>query len=105
MDVPTLAKAIDNIEQQRLGINRMKLGNHEDKLRFDKNKLLFCALLINQGMTLDNLKNYMPKTTYYRLKGQLNKLGVTSNNVGISITPPRIDYLDYRLIFSKYHNV
>lgn len=105
MDVPTLEKAIDNIEQQRLGINRMKLGNHEDKLRFDKNKLLFCALLINQGMTLDNLKNYMPKTTYYRLKGQLNKLGVTSNNVGISITPPRIDYLDYRLIFSKYHNV
>lgn len=70
----------------------------------EANRLLISAML-SQYMDIENLKKYLPKSTFFRLKSELNKLGINMYNNNHTIPAPPVDYLEYRYIFGQKFNL
>ncbi|QNK64256.1 hypothetical protein H7F33_07165 [Pedobacter sp. PAMC26386] len=70
----------------------------------DVNRLLVLAML-SQYMDVENLKRYLPKSSFFRMKGELNKMGINMYNNNHTIPAPPIDYLEYRYIFGSKFNL
>lgn len=65
---------------------------------------LLSAALLTQHIPLLEFKKYMPTTSFKRLKTDLKKIGITEKATKLDFPIPKLDYLDYRLYFSKYHH-
>lgn len=61
------------------------------------------AALLSQYINIDELKKLLPEPTFYRLKSDLKKVGITSNQTELQIPTPRTDYFDYLLSFGKFY--
>lgn len=105
MSVSEMSNRIDKIKADTEFRRRHKLNTSKDERQMDKTRLLVCGLLIQQNYNFSGLKKFLPKTTYYRLKGELKQLGITDHHTQCSVPPPRIDYFDYFLIFRNYHRI
>lgn len=70
----------------------------------DVNRLLILAML-SQYMDVENLKRYLPKSSFFRMKGELNKIGINMYNNNHTIPAPPIDYLEYKYIFGNKFNL
>jgi len=68
-----------------------------------KVRLLSTALLAHY-MNLEELKSFLPKRSFYRMKKDLKDLGISTVQHNLSIPQPRLDYSDYKIYLSKYHN-
>lgn len=71
----------------------------------DPTRLFLLALIANSGLDLGALKGYIPRTTYYRLIKDAQKVGIGFRTSGLNIPMPRTDYLDYKLAFKHVQNV
>lgn len=84
-----------------------KDNERKNKLRIEKrgglseSRLIIPALL-SQYMALDNLKQYMDRTTYWRLQNDFKKLGMSANTTNIIIPKPKLDYSDYKIFMARY---
>jgi hypothetical protein len=74
------------------------------KYQKEANRLLILAML-SQYMDVENLKKYLPKSTFYRNKEELEKLGINMYNNNHTIPAPPVDYLEYRYIFGNKFNL
>ena len=66
-------------------------------------RLLTAALLSASGISVDTLRDLIPRATFFRLKKDLKAIGVHSRTSTLNIPMPRIDYLDYRINFKNFH--
>jgi hypothetical protein len=65
-------------------------------------QLLLIATL-SQYTDITELKNVLPKATYYRYRDKLKKLGIPEYSPDIAINPPPLDFVTYFYYFSQYH--
>ncbi|PRY50393.1 phage replication protein CRI [Arcticibacter pallidicorallinus] len=70
----------------------------------EHNRLLILAML-SQYMDVENLKKYLPKSSFFRMKAELNKLGINMYNNNHTIPAPPTDYLEYKYIFGNKFNL
>ncbi|UAY54787.1 phage/plasmid replication domain-containing protein [Arachidicoccus terrestris] len=81
----------------------------KNKLRADPQKqvqnfrLLSTALLVQSGFDIAEFKQYLPKTSYYRLLDDLKKIGLSTRSAALNIPSPALDYVEYKIYFLKYH--
>lgn len=101
LSVYDILKKIDENNEIRDTATSKKL---RADLSFNKPMLTVLALLTNYE-SLDSLRKseLMSKTTFYRYKKQLSKLGINSEARLIDIPPPALDYLDYKMYFGHHH--
>lgn len=104
----TTAVSYDNIMGKIQEWN--KENATKNRLRAEKRnglspaRLLVPALL-SQYMPLDQLKQYLPKSTYFSLKTDLKKIGFGTNTTNLLLPTPALDYADYKIFFREYiHN-
>lgn len=64
---------------------------------------LIMAAVLSQYINVESLKEIMPQRSFYRLKADLTKIGIKTQVHNLSIPTPRLDYLDYKILFGKYH--
>ncbi|MCW3106620.1 MAG: hypothetical protein JWQ09_1126 [Segetibacter sp.] len=93
-------------------LNRIDTANADNKIKNslrrtkksgkDSWRLLSVALL-QQVMNLEELKQFMPKSTFYDLKKDLKTIGIKTGDTSLTIPQPKLDYFDYKLYFSKFH--
>jgi len=93
---------------------RIKEGNNKVKMKNSlrtakesektESRLIILAML-SQYVNIEELRtqDLIPRATFYRIKSDLKKIGLGDFNVNEDIPPPRLDYLDYKMYFSKYH--
>lgn len=64
---------------------------------------LMCAALLSHYTDIQNIKKYVPASSYDRLKADLKSIGIDTISHSLVIAQPKLDYFDYKIHFSKYH--
>lgn len=58
---------------------------------------------LSQFTDITDLKDILPKATYYRYLTKLKELGIARHSPDIAVQPPPLDYVTYFTFFGKYH--
>lgn len=74
-----------------------------DKAKEQGRLRLLSVALLSHYMNIESLKNYVPRSSFYRMKADLKLLGLDTITHGLSIPQPKLDYSDYKIYLSKYH--
>lgn len=99
VNVPNLAAQIKRYNDD----NKIK-RHYTSKQVNDKNvSRILTAALLSHYHNIDDLKNYLPQRTFYRMKADLKKVGLSSLNCHLGFPKPSLDYSDYKIYFSKFH--
>lgn len=86
---------------QKVEIHNKLVGGAK-KRKMNSSRVLPTALLL-QHVSFQDLRQLLPKSTYYDMKRDLEKIGLTENSSKVSIPKPPMDYCDYKMYFAKYH--
>lgn len=100
MNVTDLSKKIDDYNSDVK--TRKKLKNNKEDRSLDKTRTLILGLLVQCNYNIDELKKVIPERSFYRIKNELKQLGITSTHSNLHMSPPKLDYQDYRIFFGKY---
>ncbi|WP_275826788.1 hypothetical protein [Paraflavitalea sp. CAU 1676] len=101
LSIHEVAKKVDDMNETARLKNSLRRGFGKEK---DKPRLIAYAMLA-QFVPVDDLKGYMNKRTFLRMKADLKDLGIgdTSRLNSLSMPEPRTDYWDYKMTFGGYH--
>lgn len=102
VDVVGMTKKIDLVKSEIKARKTLITSNAKEERQIDKTRMIILGLLINCNFNINQLKKYMPLRTFERIVFDLKKLGIDSKHSNINIPLPRLDYLDYRIYFSKF---
>lgn len=94
-----IAKHVKEQKQNQKIIRKSK----DDAWGTNTSTLLLGALLM-QHMNLDEIRQFMPKTTLWRLKRDLTRMGIGFKKVAYNLPSPRTDYVDYFIYFLSSHH-
>lgn len=110
----------ERVNKYQLGVKmsildiQQKIKNHQAEMAF-KNKLfnkketiaqtgqLVMIATLAQYINLTDLKNVLPKATYYRYKKKMAEFGIDRYSPDIAIRPPDLDFCTYFFEFGRYH--
>lgn len=92
------------LERNKKITDLRKYDKHSKYKPVNLSRVLFPALL-TRYIPIEQLKKFLPSSTYYDLKATLKKFDISTNlNLDeVLHSKPRIDYEDYLLKFSKYY--
>ena len=100
LDVNQIIARIDKVNDDTKLKNQLRRKPLSEK---SKSRLIVLALLSQKLDNFNEIKNYIPKASYYRMVSELKSIGITTNDTDLGIPAPRTDYLDYRIYFGKFH--
>lgn len=70
------------------------------------NSRMVILAILSQYVNLQELykAKLIPKSTYYRIREDLKKVGISEYSANTAIPTPPLDYLDYKYYFGRYLN-
>lgn len=110
----------DRVKKYQMGVKlglidiQRKIKEHQETKKM-KNKVynekeavaqtgqLLMLATLSQYTDITDLKNILPKATYYRYMKKLEELGIPRHSPDIAVQPPALDYVTYFTFFGKYH--
>jgi hypothetical protein len=103
LSIHDVVEKIDAINDQKQDIS---VENKQLRAKLSMHKPTMVALaLLTQYYPLDDLRKtgFLPKSTFYKYKAQLAKVGIDSETRLSDMPPPALDYSDYKFIFGRHH--
>lgn len=110
----------ERVERYQLGVKmgikeiHDKIKEHKEDAEFkkkvfgDKQKVsqtgqLLMLATLSQYVDISELKDVIPKATFYRYRKKLEDIGIPRFSPDIAVAPPPLDYTSYFFYFSAHH--
>jgi hypothetical protein len=103
VDLAHVKKRISEINKDKKNRKTLKIANDKDLRSMDETKMLMLACLIKTGGKFNDLKDYLPQRTFYRLQSEMKLLGLHDNTAEIAIPTPKTDFVEYRIFMRQFH--